>query len=481
MNTQKILLWFRNDLRLHDQEVLYKAVRQSADIIPFYCFDPRHFAPSTLGFPKTDIFRAQFLIDAIKDLREGFQDLGTDLIIRLGHPEEIIPELTQRLGIQAVYCSQEVTAEEVKVEEALEERLWARKIPLERFWTSTLYHIEDIPYPITNLPDIFTQFRKSVEKTIQVRKTFPDVEAHQINPIPNFPVGDIPTLKELGLEDYRELELQNKGVLLFQGGEVAALDRLEDYIWEKRLLQNYKETRNGLLGADYSSKFSPWLAHGCISPRRIYEEVKEYEYQVVKNQSTYWLIFELIWRDYFRFVARKFGNRIFQFEGIRQDTKLKLRDNDKLFQKWMDGETGIPFIDANMRELKYTGFMSNRGRQNVASFLVKDLKVNWTWGAMYFESKLLDYDVCSNWGNWNYVAGVGNDPRENRYFNIMSQAKRYDAKGEYVKHWLPELGQVPSTHVHHPAALHQSQQKDYDVQIGVDYPNPLVDYKRWKY
>jgi deoxyribodipyrimidine photo-lyase len=159
---------------------------------------------------------------------------------------------------------------------------------------------------------------------------------------------------------------------------------------------------------------------------------------VTKNESTYWLIFELIWRDYFRMITKKYGNRIFKAGGIKNKI-LQLRQDPDIFKRWTEGQTGIPFIDANMRELKQTGFMSNRGRQNVASFLVKDLKIDWRMGASYFEYTLIDYDVHNNWGNWNYVAGVGNDPREDRYFNTQLQAQRYDPSGKYVKRWLPEL------------------------------------------
>ena len=132
-----------------------------------------------------------------------------------------------------------------------------------------------------------------------------------------------------------------------------------------------------------------------------------------------------------------------------------------------------------MRELAKTGFMSNRGRQNVASFLVKDLRVNWQMGADYFESVLLDYDPCSNWGNWNYIAGVGSDPKENRYFNILNQAKRYDAKGEYVKLWCPELTQLAIERIHRPDLLNEKEQAEYKCQIGVDYPKSMVNMEKW--
>jgi deoxyribodipyrimidine photo-lyase len=204
---------------------------------------------------------------------------------------------------------------------------------------------------------------------------------------------------------------------------------------EKDLLQHYKQTRNGLIGSDYSSKLSPALAHGCISPKSVYHEVKKYEAERVKNDSTYWLVFELLWRDYFRFVAKKYGARIFHEGGIRNKT-VQWKSDKEVFEKWRLGETGVKFVDANMKELLHTGYMSNRGRQNVASYLTKDLGINWTFGAAWFESQLIDYDPCSNWLNWAYVAGVGNDPREDRYFNIESQVKKYDPRGDYIKHWL---------------------------------------------
>jgi len=142
-----------------------------------------------------------------------------------------------------------------------------------------------------------------------------------------------------------------------------------------------------------------------------------------------------------------------------------------MFDLWAIGKTGVPFVDANMRELTATGWMSNRGRQNVASFLVRDLKVNWQMGAEYFESQLIDYDTCSNWGNWNYVAGVGSDPREDRYFNILTQAKNYDPLGDYVRLWCPELAKVPVDKIHRPDLLTPDE--------SAHYPKALVNIGKW--
>jgi deoxyribodipyrimidine photo-lyase len=243
-------------------------------------------------------------------------------------------------------------------------------------------------------------------------------------------------------------------------------------------LKNYKETRNGLIGTEFSSRFSAWLALGCISPRTIYYEVKRYEKERKKNDSTYWLVFELIWRDYFRFISKKHGEKVFQVAGIKNQMDSWRRDRAE-FQRWSEGMTGVPFVDANMRELNQTGFMSNRGRQNVASFLVNDLGIDWTWGASYFESQLIDYDVCSNWGNWMYVGGVGNDPRENRYFNILRQGKNYDKNGNYVRTWIPELAAIKGFDIHQPQEMSGSKLKELKIQLGSTYPHSMVQMEKW--
>ena len=470
------MVWFRNDLRIRDNECLFKAIKNVDFVIPIYCFDPRQFQQTThYQFNKTGYFRTKFILESVKDLRFSLRDLGGDLIVRTGHPEAIIFSLAKYYKIDAIYLQEEICDEEIEIEDALSRNLETIEVPIEYFWGSTLYNYDDLPMEVNVLPDVFTTFRKEVEKKSQVRDTFATPE--HIKLPDNIEVGKLPTLAELGFDN---VSVNNeKGVLSFKGGETAALQRLKHYFWETDALQVYKETRNGLLGADYSSKFSPWLALGCISPRTIYEEVQHYEQKRIKNKSTYWLIFELIWRDYFYFVCSKYGNDVFKKGGIRKET-LKLKNDLQLFQKWATGETGIPFIDANMKELNATGFMSNRGRQNVASFLVKDLKLDWRMGAEYFESLLIDYDPCSNYGNWNYVAGIGNDPREERYFNVLTQARRYDPDGDYVKHWLPELTALPSSRIHEPYLLNKTEQKFLKVNIGKEYPAPCLNLHTWK-
>ena len=212
-------------------------------------------------------------------------------------------------------------------------------------------------------------------------------------------------------------------------------------MWDADRLRTYKTTRNGLLLTDDSSKLSPWLAHGCLSPRLVYAEVRRYEQERVRNADTDWLVFELLWRDYFRLVLEKWGGRLFAPGGLnglpypwRRLDDSGVRDD---FAKWTAGQTGFPLVDAAMRELAATGYTSNRARQNVASFLTRVLGIDWRLGASWFESLLVDYDVSSNWGNWAYVSGVGNDARGFRFFNVLKQAREYDPNGDFARHWLP--------------------------------------------
>merc|ERR1712176_791383 len=262
-----------------------------------------------------------------------------------------------------------------------------------------------------------------------------------------------------------------RGVMEFKGGETAALARVKDYIWDKDLLRKYFDTRNGMIGADYSTKFSPWLAHGNLSPRYVAMECKKYEEARVANKSTYWVVFEMLWRDFFKYFAEKHGDSIF-YPGGTIGSKKEWKHYEKNLRAWIEGRTGYPLVDANMRELSATGFMSNRGRQNVASFLALELNQDWRYGAEYFESVLLDHDVHSNYGNWCSAAGMTGG-RLNR-FNIVKQSKDYDQHGDYVRHWIPELKDVPTQFVHEPWKMNQFQQMEYNCNIGVDYPNPIA-------
>lgn len=421
----RTLLWFRNDLRLHDNAALNTAVTDSQDVVPVYVLDERLLQIGRWGFPRLGPYRLRFLLESLADLKDYLKEKGSNLIVKVGVPEEVVPALADQWDCGQVYAAHGYAHEEQKIEKVV-----AAAVDLRLFHSTTLYDPTDMPFSLEKLPEVFTAFRKKVEKYAEVPEPLatPDKVAS-----PDLPDDALPTLESLGIT---LPPADKRAVLPFKGGAEAAFKRLDHYFWNQELLSTYKETRNGLIGADYSSKFSPWLANGSISVRSIYHEVNAYEAEVEENKSTYWLKFELLWREYFKFVTMKHGRRIF-FPGGIQDKSVNWQDRPKQFHRWATGTTDDAFVDANMRELLRTGFMSNRGRQNVASYLVHRFKEDWRKGAAWFEYLLIDYDVDSNYGNWMYASGVGNDPRD-RVFNTKRQADMYDKKGEYRTLWLED-------------------------------------------
>jgi len=463
---KKSIVWFRNDLRIHDNEALIDALKHNDQIIPVYIFDERLFMESSrFGQRKIEKFRAKFIIDSVKDLRNSFKKLSSNLFVAIGKPELIIPELASKNKTSNVYCNRDRTQEELDVQDALEKNLWMIGQEMRYYRGKMLYYTADLPFPVSHCPDTFSNFRKEVEKYVPIRNPFVAPSEKISSPIEDFDYGEIPKLSDFGFNDVE---------LIYPGGESNALKALNYYLWQSDLISSYKETRNKLLGRNYSSKLSGYLSLGCLSPKLIFSEIKRYEATRVKNKSTYSLVFELLWRDFFRFMAKKYGNAIFKKSGLKANGIPVYFDKDELFQKWKSGQTGIPFVDANMKELNTTGYMSNRGRQNVASFLVKDLKINWQLGADYFESMLIDYDPCSNYGNWNYIAGVGNDPKEDRYFNIALQAKKYDPEAKFIKNWLPELNNAPPDLLFNPFI-----ESNYSLFRDYGYHQPCIHIKNW--
>lgn len=423
------LHWFRNDLRVEDNTALTAACK-SERVLGIYCFDPRFFEEDKYGFPRTGKLRAQFLLQTVSDLKDKLRELNIPLFIFFDRPETRIPELVARFEVCEIHCQKEWTRDEREIDQVLKNAL-PDNVSMISHYDQFLFHPQDIPFAgFSEIPEVFTSFRKACEKTALVRKCLP-VPKKRADTFWLKPDSITLKLKELGLED---ITPDPRTAFPFKGGSQAGLDRLMAYFWETDGLRYYKKTRNGLLGTEYSSKFSPWLANGSLSARTIYHQVREYEKKVMKNQDTYWMIFELIWRDYFKYISLKHGNQIFYGAGIRGAACHK-EISPTLLKNWVSGKTANDFINANMLELALTGWMSNRGRQNTASYWTHHLKQDWRVGAAYFESTLIDYDVHSNWGNWMYNSGVGNDPRD-RVFNPELQAKRYDPQGRYRRLWL---------------------------------------------
>ncbi|KAJ1304547.1 hypothetical protein OPQ81_005688 [Rhizoctonia solani] len=554
----------RNDLRVSDNPILYAArdAPKTTHLLPLFVFDERQIELSGVagfkeaqrpedeplsaartricGFWRTGRHRARFLVQSVFDLKSQLKSLGSDLGIYMGRPENIVPQLVHQLldqgdTIEGVWLQQESASEEVSVERRLLRALKELQTPLHLDpGARTLVHGFDLPFKIlSQLPDVFTAFRKRVEGLNQkmVRPVLPVPSKGHWKPFPL--LGDhtrdslATTIFALPSDMTEELLIEQLTAPLvaepvpgdtshniaydevpgtafpFKGGESPARQRLDYYFGVDSTGENcpavtYKETRNGLLGADYSTKFSPYLTFGCLSAREIAARCDDLEDRLrvagkltdSERKNVYWIKFELLWRDYMFFVNIKYGNNLFKPQGLMKvspgDTKTRSdwtqwdSRNDKL-QAWFEGRTGVPFVDACMRELTSTGYMSNRGRQNVASYLTKDLYFDWRIGAEFFESFLLDYDPASNYGNWAYVAGVGNDPREERKFNVIKQAKDYDPDGEYVKQWVPEVSgsELSGFQRHIPWRVWSgAEQKNSRIR---SYPrSPVVEDSSWK-
>jgi len=500
--------WVRRDLRVHDNYALTHAARADA-LLPVFVFDPASFGdveyggPNSFTFEKTGAHRARFLAESVRDLRGTLQDADSDLVVAHMRPDAALAALADAVGADVVYCERYPTPEEYAVRDRVTDAL-PDGTRLESRWGHTLYHPEDLPDPPEAIPDTFTPFRQAVENAPdcapQTPLATPDVPAlptelengdgeaivddsdgtadADADATAGVDAGSIPSPTDLGVAERADWDAvavaDERAVLPFQGGETRARERLENYVWTRDRLREYKQTRNGLLGADYSSKLSPWLNLGTLSPREVYREVQAYERERVANDSTYWLVFELVWRDFFQFQFAKHGSQHFRREGIRERDDIKWRGGDRLLDAWKHGETGIPFVDSNMRELNATGFMSNRGRQNVASFVANNCRVDWRKAAAYFETRLVDYDPASNYGNWAYQSQVGNDSR-NSYFDVVDQARRYDEDADHVKRWCPELKPLPPEYAHEPWTMTNEEQREYGVVLGEDYPEPVLN------
>ena len=421
---KRAIYWFRKNLRLYDNPSLAEAIKNYDEIIFIYIKNESFFNPLKHDENKIGEFRKKFLDESVINLETNLKKINIRLYIFDGDLVEIFTEINMNFKSNIVFATKEVGWYEESEEKTLKEN----GFDLRLYEDQNLFELEKLPYDIEELPLIFTHFRKKVEKNVTIR----NIEKYEI---PSYSTKEF-SFKKLVNVEHPKIKLSNKSAYPFIGGEDDGIKRLNSYLWETNNIENYKETRNGLVGTEYSSKFSAYLSLGCISPVQVYQEVKKYEKEVKKNSSTYWIIFELLWREFFRYVYLKAENKIFLKNGINGNIFSKnFNNNIDAFTAWKNGETGQDFIDANMIELKKTGFMSNRGRQNVASYLINDLDINWVWGASYFEKHLIDYDVTSNWCNWMYMAGVGNNTR-NWVFNPERQSDMYDKDGLFRSNWL---------------------------------------------
>ncbi|MEG0760284.1 DASH family cryptochrome [Chryseobacterium sp.] len=428
---QKInILWFDNDLRIRDNESLFKIMQEDLPFLAVYIFDKTFFSSTQYDFKKIGKFRAQFLLETVLDLENNLKQKNIPFLKKFGQTKDIFKQISKDFEVKKIFFQREWTKEEIELKNQIKpifpDVKWVKS------YSQLLLETHFVKEKLDKIPLLFTTFRQKIEKDLKIRNEFDSENLVYDKSILNLKINsDNITLKTLG---FNEFGVHQSTAFPFSGGETEGLQRLNSYFFETKNLSLYKETRNGLIDKDYSSKFSAWLANGSLSAISIFYEIKKYEAEFGSNESTYWLVFELLWRDFFKFTSMQFRNKIFQRNGI-SERKYECKSDQNLINQWINGATDSDFINANMLEIKNTGWMSNRGRQNVASYFCKILKQDWRIGAAYFEEMLIDHDVHSNYGNWMYLAGVGNDPRS-RTFNDEKQAEQYDSEYKFRNLWL---------------------------------------------
>ncbi len=430
------LYWFRNDLRLHDNPALRQACAQSDALLPVYCMgsaSAMHNAEPRWGVMQASPHRQRVLLDTLIDLDAQLRALGSALTVVSGPPADILPRLGAALGTRSVHCETiAATHEQDELDEVSQAGMEVNST-----WQSSLFEPETLPFDVADLPPVYTHFRHALVKA-GTRPAAPLPAPAHLPPLPEAAHGYATVKLTQQLHNLGTPAPEPRASLpylhsAFAGGERAALAHLARY-FASDLPQNYKATRNGLTGTAFSSKCSMWLASGALSVRQLALEIDRHATRVGPNEGTEWLRLELLWRDYFRWLHLQHGAKLFRYRGLR-DKVPALHHDPAQFTRWCLGRTDEPLVNAAMHELLATGYLSNRLRQVVASYLIHELHGDWRAGAAWFEAQLIDYDVYNNQGNWLYIAGMGTDPRGGRRFNVQKQAQDHDPDQSYQRLW----------------------------------------------
>jgi deoxyribodipyrimidine photo-lyase len=416
----RALYWFRNELRLHDNPGLVAAAAAD-ELLLVYLWPRQRPWCNTQGIGAQ---RERFIAESLAELGSELQPLGQNLLVLQGSPELVIPDLVRDYGIDALHTSQCAGSYETRAVRILSERL---DIPVHEHPGNTLFTHSDIDGLGPKLLNTFSPFRNRVEKTLTANA-------------PSRALPQLPAPPAVRFHDIPKASARPHLGLPIRGGTRAGQRRLQQFL--SAGIRSYKETRNCLDPLEGSSTLSPWLANGNLSAREIAAAIGEHEAREGANESTYWLYFELLWREFFYWRARRDGVSLFRHGG-REGSVSRCTFEPRNFARWCAGDTNFPLVNALMHQLVATGWMSNRGRQIAASCLIHNYGIDWRYGAAFFEKQLIDYDVASNYGNWQYIAGVGADPRGGRAFNIDKQAAQYDPDGIFTAKWDGHRPQQP--------------------------------------
>ena len=454
------LLWLRRDLRLHDHPALHAALAASDRVIPVYVLD-RRLLTGRFASPN----RTWFLLGTLRALRDELRALGSDVVVRVGDPRVQIPALARSVGASEVIVSRDHApygrARDMAVAEALAEEgvAWRPR-------RGVLVHEPEDVATIAGEPfRVYSPFRRawaarSLRAVLPPPRTLP--------PLPSgLAIGRIPSLASLGLGESPTADPDR----LPEPGEAAARRRLERWLDDR--IEHYATTRDRLADEDGTSRLSADLHLGLLSPTEVVERVSHGDAGRTGRRT---FVNELAWREFYAHVL--FHDPAMRHHAVdREFDALSWSHDEGAFEAWRAGRTGYPLVDAGMRQLATIGWMHNRARMVTASFLTKDLLIDWRRGEAHFQHHLVDGDVASNNGGWQWSASTGTDAQPwFRIFNPVLQSKRFDPDGVYVRRWIPELANVPDARIHEPWTMTDDEQRAAGCRIGVDYPAPIVDH-----
>lgn len=448
----KVIWWIRRDLRLADNPALAAAVGNGRAVVPLFVLDEQLLRDDIA--PK----RAAFLLDGLRRLDANLRARGSRLVVRLGRPEQVVPQVAAACGAAAVYAQEDVSPFSRKRDTAV-----AAAAPLHLTGGLTVYPPDLIRKKDGTPYTVFTPFSKMWRALpLPQRRDLLPAPEHLTTPaaIPSHPLPDAPTIPSL-----------------FPPGEQEARRRLAAFA--EAGIFGYANGRNQL-DIDGTSQLSPYLRFGMVSPREAVVTALEARAvtpsPAAQNGADAWLN-ELIWREFYIAILYHFPHVLAGSFRPKYDAIPWHNDRDE-FAAWCAGKTGYPVVDAAMRQLKAAGWMHNRARMIVASFLVKDLLIDWRWGERWFWQHLVDGDPAANNGGWQWVAGTGTDAAPYfRIFNPTTQGKKFDPNGRYIRRWLPELAYVPDRFIHEPHLMDTAVQQQSGCLIGRDYPAPIVNHR----
>lgn len=460
--SELILFWHRRDLRISDNTGLAAAREQTAKVVGVFCLDPQILKPDEVA-PA----RVTYMIGCLQALQQRYAEAGSQLLIMRGNPEKIIPDLAAALQAQAVFWNWDVEPYAQTRDRAVIEALKSKGIAfLPRNWDQLLHSPEEIATGAKNPYTVYSPFWKNWSSK---PKASPVPTLENVTGLTQQEQAIAQQAGVIALPTAKDLGFIWDGDLVISPGEAAAEEQLAEFI--QNSITEYQEQRN-FPGIDGTSRLSAALKFGVIGIRSVWKatlEVQEYSRSEEAQASIRTWQQELAWREFYQHAMYHFPELA---EGAYRDTfkNFPWQNNEEHFQAWCEGKTGYPIVDAAMRQLNEIGWMHNRCRMIVASFLTKDLIIDPQWGEKYFMQKLIDGDLSANNGGWQWSASSGMDPKPLRIFNPASQAQKFDPEGEYIRQWLTELRSVDTEY------LVTGKIPPLELQ-GTEYPAPIVDHK----